>query len=317
MWVDGAPMSIGATVHTCSRCELRFSQPGELLEHLRRDHAAPPEEGPTPEGRVVLAVDPARTDPGVAVVVASTLAAQLGAALEVVAAAAPGLGDATTRAYLQDRANECRAAGAPWVSWHDLGSTPPATAVIAQAGGTPRTWICLPSRSRTAVGEKVFGSVASDILRVANVPVLVIGPCAVAANEPFSRVVVCVDRSPAAGRVAAAAAELAGRLDTRLVLLQVSMPTIDGDPLLDDWHLRALERDLGCDADTVLLTGYREWLPILDFVRDDPTTVVVTGRRPATAPGRFVTGSVAVNLARKARGPVMVVPDAGCGPTPS
>ena len=302
-------MSAATTVHTCPRCELRFNHPGELVDHIRHDHPASVEEGPTPEGRVVLAVDPARPDPGVALVIASTLAAQLGAALEVVAASAPGLGGATTRAYLQDRAHECRAAGAPWVSWHDLGSTPPAAAVTAQAAGTPRTWICVASRSRTAVGEKVFGSVASDVIRTANVPVLVIGPGAVAANEPFSRVVACVDRSPAAGRVAAAAAELAGRLDARLVLVEVSVPAIDGDPLLDDSHLRALERALDRHADTVLLTGYRAWLPILAFVRDDPTTVVVTGRRPATAAGRFVTGSVAINLARKARGPVMIVPD--------
>ena len=95
------------------------------------------------------------------------------------------------------------------------------------------------------------------------------------------------------------------------MLVEVSIPAIDGEPALDDWHLRALERALDCDADTVLLTGYRAWLPILAFVRDDPTTVVVTGRRPETAPGRFVAGSVASNLARKACGPVMVVPDTG------
>ena len=63
----GAVMSTAATAHTCPRCELRFDQRGELLDHVRHDHPAPIEQGPTPEGRVILAVDPVRPDPGVAV----------------------------------------------------------------------------------------------------------------------------------------------------------------------------------------------------------------------------------------------------------
>lgn len=301
-------MSTTDTVPACPRCELRFSRPVELLDHVRRDHPAPLDEVPIPQGRVVLAVDPARPDPVVAVRVASALAAQLGAALDIVAAGASGPTDATTQSYLQERVRECRAAGALWVSWHDLGSSPPAGAVIAHAAGVPMTWICLASHARTAVGEKFHGSVASDILGAATVPVVVVGPNVISADEPFTRIVACVDRSPAAPAVAAGAADLAERLDARLVLVEVSIPTINGDALLDDRHLRALEHDLGRDAETVLLPGHREWLPILDFVRDDPTTVLVTGRRPATAPGRFVTGSVAINLARRAHGPVMIVP---------
>ena len=73
-------------------------------------------------------------------------------------------------------------------------------------------------------------------------------------------------------------------------------------------RLRSLTEGAGVEITTHLLAGYRPWASILAFVRDDPTTILVTGRRPADAPGRFVTGSVAVNLARNARGPVMVVP---------
>jgi nucleotide-binding universal stress UspA family protein len=198
--------------------------------------------------------------------------------------------------------------GAPWVSWHDLGDTPPATAVTTHAGGRPSTWLCLASRSRTAVGEKVFGSVAGRILGDATAPVVVVGPRA-EAPAAFTRVVACVDRSPAAPRVVAAAVDLADRLAARLVVVEVSIPDVVGDPLEDDRHLRTLVRHLGRHATTVVLSGHRTWVPILDFVKDDPGTVLVTGRRPPTAAGRFVFGSVAVNLARKARGPVMIVPN--------
>jgi nucleotide-binding universal stress UspA family protein len=302
-------MSTTETVHACPRCDLRFSQPVELLDHLRRDHPAPAEELPMPHGRVVLAVDPARPDPEAAIDVASKLATQVGAALEIVAARAAGLDDATTTAYLEQRARECRTGGAPWVSWHDLGSRSPEHAVVEHAADTAATWICLASRSRTAVGDAVFGSVASGILGTSAVPVVVVGPHVDRASGPFTRVVACVDRSPTAGRVVAAAAELADRLGARLVLLEVSIPTVNGDALFDDRHLRTVSRHLEREVDRVVLPGHRTWVPILDFLDGDPTTVVVTGRRPSTAAGRFVAGSVAANLARKARGPVMVVPE--------
>jgi nucleotide-binding universal stress UspA family protein len=180
--------------------------------------------------------------------------------------------------------------------------------VITHTGGSPHTWLCLASRSRTAVGEKVFGSVSGGVLGESSVPVIVVGPRA-EPSPSFNRVVACVDRSPSAPRVVDAAAELADRLDIRLVVVEVSIPDVAGVPLEDDRHLRALVRHLHREVTTVVLTGYRVWIPILDFVKDDPGTILVTGRRPPSAAGRFVFGSVAVNLARKARGPVMVVPN--------
>ncbi len=296
------------SVHDCPRCELRFTHPVELFDHMRRDHAEPERPAARPDGRIVLAVDPARAAPAVAVGVASALATQVGAAIEVVATTPPGLGDDTTHAYLQERVRECRAARAPWVTWHGLDGAP-ATAVVEEAGHGAATWICLATQARTAVAEKVFGSVAEEVLRTTRVPAVMIGPRAETTSEPFTRVLVCAERKPAARRVVAAGADLARRLGCRLVITQVSIPTIDGDPLLDDRHLRQLAKTTAPPADTVLLAGHREWEPILALAEDDPTTILVTGRRPADAPGCFVAGSIATNLARKAHGPIMVVPN--------
>jgi nucleotide-binding universal stress UspA family protein len=301
-------MSTVTTAHVCPRCELRFAQPVELRDHLLRDHPAPEEPEPAPAGRVVLAVDPGRADPGVAVETAARMAGQLGAALEIVAATAPGFGHDVTEACLQERSRESHHAGARWISWHDLGDRPPAEAVADHAGDSPHTWLCLASRARTAVGEKVFGSVAGEVLGRSKVPVLVVGPRVERASS-YTRVVACVDRSPAAPRVVAAAAELADRLESGLVALEVSMPDAAGAPLDDDGHLRALVGHLHQDVTTVVLAGDRIWAHILRFVEDDPGTVLVTGRRPLSAAGRFAYGSVAVNLARKAHGPVMIVPN--------
>jgi nucleotide-binding universal stress UspA family protein len=302
-------METDTAVQACPRCHLRFPSEAELMDHLHREHAEPAPPPARPEGRVVLAVDPARPDPRVAVGIASALAGQLGAALDVVAATPPGLGDETTRRYLQERVRECRGDGAPWVGWHELGSAPPAAAIAAHTGSADDTWVCLGTRARTAIGEKVFGSVTEEVLRTSHVPVIVVGPRAGTTDVPFSRVVACTDRTPRAAVVARAAAHLADRLGARLVLAEVSIPTVEDKPLLDDSHLRSLADGLDGPADTVLLAGYREWEPVLELVQDDPTTVLVTGRRPPDAPGRFVAGSVATNLARRALGPVMVVPN--------
>jgi nucleotide-binding universal stress UspA family protein len=296
------------TVHACPRCELRFNRPVELVDHIRRDHPAPVEGDPTPHGRVLVAVDPARAAPTEALMTAEMLATQLQAALEVVAATPPGLTAATTQAYLQERARRARKAGLPWVSWHDLGAGPAAAAVVAHAAGTPHTYLCLSSRSRTAVGEKIFGSVAEQILRTSTVPVVVTGPQAAPMGEPFSRVVVCVDRAGSAPSVIAAAGELARRLDVRLIAVEVAIPDVTGEPIGDDSHLRSLTEGAAPEVTVHLLAGHQPWAPILAFVRDDPSTVLVTGRRPVHSPGRFVAGSVAINLARTALGPVMVVP---------
>jgi nucleotide-binding universal stress UspA family protein len=190
------------------------------------------------------------------------------------------------------------------VSWHSLGEGDPAGAVLTHAGAAEHTWLCLPTHARTAAGAKVFGSVAEAVVHEAAVPALVVGPKATVPDGPFTRVVAAVDRSDRAVAVIAAAQDLAERLGVRLVLVEVRPPDVVG-ATLDDGHLAASAPE---GADSIVLAGNRPWAAIHELVGDDPTTVVVTGRRPAEAAGRFVSGSVAVGLARRLAGPVMIVP---------
>ena len=137
-------MSAATAVHTCPRCQLRFSQPVELADHLRRDHPVEAEEYSAPQGRVFLAVDPARPDPGVAVGVTTTLAVQIGAAVEVVAAAAPGGRrhhpglPAGTDSRVSTRRCRMGQLARPRLQ-------APRRSGVADAAGTPSTWICLAS----------------------------------------------------------------------------------------------------------------------------------------------------------------------------
>ena len=141
------------------------------------------------------------------------------------------------------------------------------------------------SRRRDLVAARRFFSATITAHAEPDEVITDLAPTLASVIEELARVVVYVDRSRAVPTVLAAAGELARRLDVGLVALEVAIPDVTGEPIGSESRLRSLTEGAGV-----------------------PTTILVTGRRPADAPGRFVTGSVAVNLARNARGPVMVVP---------
>jgi nucleotide-binding universal stress UspA family protein len=84
--------------------------------------------------------------------------------------------------------------------------------------------IAMSTHARSGVARWVLGSVADRVLRTAEVPVLLMRPREGAAEAPFHRLLVPLDRSEFAERALPYAAYLAARLNLPLTLLSVVVP---------------------------------------------------------------------------------------------
>ena len=308
-------------IHRCPRCELCFVSVAELEDHLGLDHQldlrrpdktgspVEPLDPPTTSGKVVVPVDPSTT-PGAAVSVAARLARQAGMALEVVAAPSDGLSRATTDAYLQARVREARAAGGSTVSWRALPGADVGQAIVEHLGTTGSTLVCMATHSRSAVGELLLGSVSEGVVRSAPVPVLLVGPHVPRHTGPFRRIVVAIDGSWMAEQALGVAEEWAGRLAAALSLVQVVPKALPYETDGFEWsYLRRLAQGVpGGNAEFHAIHGADPAGAILDWMGPPEETIVVVATHGRTGVRRLVMGSVALDIVRHARCPVLVVP---------
>lgn len=283
-------------IHLCPHCELRFPTVAEWRDHI--DHAHEPVEPPTrpsvPTGRLVVALDPTRAA-GPQVAVAAAAAHQTGQTLDLVAVAAPGLGRGPADAFLRARVHESRLAEVGTIAWSVLEGGPPAEVLLDHVAGDPGTVLCLGTRARGPVRELLLGSVSAELLRRSPVPVLLIGPQCRPPTSGFQRVVACVDGSERSELVR----EVADRV--------AHLAEIGAD------EYRAARTPWAEDDDEVLdpapsLGGEAAAAAVLAVLGGDPGTVAVMATEARRGMDRLLFESVALEVVREARGPVLVLP---------
>lgn len=303
-------------VHQCPRCEIREPSLALLELHLFNDHGVDlrraPDDDTTPEapiplsGTIVVPVDPSRT-PSAAPDVAGALARQAGMAVRIVAFPPPGLPEASVSAYLRREASHLATAEVPGVSSHVLDGDDAASAIVADAGDDPADLVCMATHSRRALGEFILGSVSESVVRSSRVPVLLVGPHAEPADQPVARVIVALDGSYSGELALEAARPIAARLAADLILVEVvdePMPSLDVDEAA---YLHRVAASVGGDVEYDTLHGPD---PAEAIVRSasDAGSLIVVGTGARTGLRRFVKGSVALDVVRKATCPVLVVP---------
>ena len=283
-------------IHLCPHCELRYPTVAEWRDHVEHAHAPvdiPPRPS-TPTGRLVVALDPARAA-GPEAAVAAAVAHQTGQTLDLVAVAAPGLGRGPADAFLRARVHESRLAGVGTIAWSVLEDGKPADLLIDHVAQDPATIICLGTRARGPVRELLLGSVSGAVVRRSPVPVLLIGPRCLPPDTGFHRVVACVDgseRGEAVREVADRLAHLAGlRADE---FRAARAPWVE-----DDGELLAPAPSLGGEAAAEA---------VLAVLGGDPGTVAVMATEGRRGMDRLLFESVALDVVREARGPVLVLP---------
>ena len=204
----------------------------------------------------------------------------------------------------------------------------PAAGILEYAGAEGIDMIVLGTHGRRGPARLFLGSVAEEVMRAADCPVLAMRPPANGGNRPVTvlrRIVVPFDFTPAAREALSAAADVARRYDARLCLLHVIeerlWPEIYGveaaSEVLAERELARERAELGLrDAvreiprevrvDLEVRIG-RPATEIVAFVTRPAMDLVVMGTRGQTGMRRLIMGSTAEEVMRLSTAPVMVV----------
>ena len=283
-------------IHLCPHCELRYPTVAEWRDHVEQAHT-PPEPSPrpaAPTGRLVVALDPTRAA-GPEVAVAAAAAHQTGQTLDLVAVAAPGLGRSPADAFLRARVPDARRADVGTIAWSVLEGGKPADILIDHVTGEPGTVLCLGTRARGPVRELLLGSVSAEVLRRSPVPVLLVGPRCVPPTAGFGRVVACVDGTERSDPV---------RVVAERVARLASIPADEFRAARTPW----VEDDDELLAPAPSLGGEAAAEAVLAVLGADPGTVAVMATEARRGMDRVLFESVALDVVREARGPVLVLP---------
>jgi nucleotide-binding universal stress UspA family protein len=175
------------------------------------------------------------------------------------------------------------------------------------------------THGRTGVRKLLLGSVAEEVYRLAECPVLTVGPHVpreVAAEVGFRNILYATDFSPNSGKAAAYALSLAQEHRARLTLLhaveEASQASQPNAAMLRTYFTRLLEEfvpaeaGLWCDPEYVVEFGEAADT-ILKFAADRQADLIVMGvRKSATFPGHLPP-STSYRVVCAAHGPVLTV----------
>lgn len=187
-----------------------------------------------------------------------------------------------------------------------------ASAIVA-AAGAPDSLICMDTRARRAIGELVLGSVSERVIQEAPRPVLLVGPHCGSAPERFASMVVGLDGSELAESVLPVVADWSSQLGITPWLFQVlsaSVPLELGGDVYESAYVKGIARQLarpGLDVEWDVARDRHVAAAIVRFAASRPSSVIALTTHGRSGLSRLALGSVALEVARHATVPVLVV----------
>jgi nucleotide-binding universal stress UspA family protein len=237
--------------------------------------------------------------------VAQELAAHL-EACDVLVMTASATDDPDRRAYLQALVE---AAAAPGVRSELVDDAEPADAIARLAETIPDAMVCIATHGRGRVTAPFLGSVATEVLRRINTPILLVGPhCETSWWHDPAKLVTCW-AGEESDPILPCARQWAGVLGIELWLESVFHPL--DTHMAQDPHAEfesALAR-LGSDVEVHLLP-LRDADPagaIVRSARELPATLLAMTTRARTGLVRAALGSVTMQVVHDSPCPVLVV----------
>jgi nucleotide-binding universal stress UspA family protein len=177
----------------------------------------------------------------------------------------------------------------------------------------------MSTHGRSGIERWVHGSVAERVLRRSPAPLLLANPFTFAKRPeqapPFQRIVVPLDGSENAAMALPRAATLARFFSAEVVLLHVVPEALADGELVGAVHerelegLELLEAARGALSPLVVRTRLERGVPanvILDVVADEHADLLAMTTRGRSGATRWTFGSVAEDVLRHARCPVLV-----------
>jgi nucleotide-binding universal stress UspA family protein len=185
----------------------------------------------------------------------------------------------------------------------------PADAIeFAAHDGVDRT-VCMTSHGRGGMRWAVLGSVAEDVIRRMQEPVVVVGKHCAYAPAPGKDLVVCFDEGPPSGALIEAACTWAQHLDLRVELVFVAHPldieTAEHPESVFNGALHQIEAH-GLVGDATLLSSSYVAGTIADHATARNAAMIAVATRGRTGVARIGLGSVAMGLVGAAPCPVLV-----------
>ncbi len=200
-----------------------------------------------------------------------------------------------------------------------------ADAIMRIAASEPGAVVCMTTRTHGGVGLPVLGSVAEEVLRRIEVPLVLVGPSmtARAGSAPFKELLVCLDGSHAGASIMPTAVRCAGTLGLSVWLVGVVDPEWEAESEREAGHdvsvsgplervaleLRASHIEVNWET----LHGPDAAEAIVNFARNRSAPLIAMTTHGRTGLARVLAGSVAMAVVRDAPCPVLVTrsPDLG------
>jgi nucleotide-binding universal stress UspA family protein len=219
------------------------------------------------------------------------------------------------QAYLDEHVTNLGLTGAETVVVLDRG---PADSILVTAHRHPGSVICMATHARGGLGEEFLGSVAEEVVRDAEPPVLLVGPEAAATPGTGTTMLIAVDTPESARSVVLPSVAIASSLGLDVKAVHVIAPP--PIPLAPDADVppRSGEQDAieaaaaefaecGIAGTTEVVRGPEPAHTIVDLANSLPAALVVVGTHARRGFARLALGSVAMRVVRHARCPVLVV----------
>jgi nucleotide-binding universal stress UspA family protein len=191
-----------------------------------------------------------------------------------------------------------------------------AEGIATLAASQPDPVVCMTTHARSRAGQAVFGSVAEELIRTTDVPIVFVGPSATTRpGSRFEELVVCLDGSRAAHAVLPVASSFATDLGLSTWLIEVIDPSwreaapTAGDDIGESYALHHAADELrasGLDANWETLHGDDPATAIEEFSRTLGSPVIAMTTHGRSGLARVAVGSVAMSVVRRAGCPVLV-----------
>jgi nucleotide-binding universal stress UspA family protein len=187
----------------------------------------------------------------------------------------------------------------------------PSAEIAHAAAETDLVTLCMSTHGRGRIRETALGSIAEDVIRSVDKPILLVGPhCDLSEYRRGGTMLVALNESEVAERVLPAAIEWAARLDLDVCLVEVQHPL---DVRAAEHPYAYLEsvasgwRDSNPNIRTVVGWSSFPQGEIVRIAEDIGAAVIAMGTHGQSGLPRLALGSVTIGVAHGARVPVLTM----------
>ncbi len=186
----------------------------------------------------------------------------------------------------------------------------PADAVAKSVSYRPGSLVCMATHARTGLRKAVHGSVAEDVIRAVDAPVLLFGP-AWTPTEFFDpdRLLVCIDGSRTSEEVLPEAEAWRSVLELECTMVHVDLG--DDHSLTHDGEVaqrvaRLVEPFVEHGAELSVVPAHAVPDAIVELTLEHPAAVLAMATHSRSGVARLTTGSITMDVVLRSEVPVLV-----------